>query len=200
MKLRKPSILVLNWVSACLSFFLSASTAATFFFTAPNCTTTLISLEPCALNAEYQHFIPSCSISYWGLLKCLYFVDTTETGGRGWKEAQRQGEDRVNLRLTLLSHTFYRYRYRPDNKKHWQGFAKYGIWVPGMLSMQANWVKNSSKKGTDNFLVLLLQVVRWKRAWKCRLQEAQRERERLVSGYTLRGVLLLLLLPSNMPI
>jgi len=60
MKLRNPSILVVNWVSSCLSFLLSASTestAATYIFTAPICTTTIISLEPCALNAEYQHFI-----------------------------------------------------------------------------------------------------------------------------------------------
>ncbi len=39
------------------SFFLIASTAATYIFTAPNCTTTVIGLEPCALNAEYQHFV-----------------------------------------------------------------------------------------------------------------------------------------------
>jgi hypothetical protein len=57
MKLRKPSILVVSRVSSCLSFFLSASTAATYIFTAPNCTSTIISLEPCALNAEFQHFI-----------------------------------------------------------------------------------------------------------------------------------------------
>jgi len=53
MKLRKPSISVVNWVSSCLSFFLSASTAAAYIFTAPNCTTSIISLERCALNAEY---------------------------------------------------------------------------------------------------------------------------------------------------
>jgi hypothetical protein len=35
----------------------SASTAATYIFTAPTCTTTIITLEPCALNAEFQHFI-----------------------------------------------------------------------------------------------------------------------------------------------
>jgi hypothetical protein len=34
-KLRKPSVLVVNWVSSCLSLFLSASTAATYIFTAP---------------------------------------------------------------------------------------------------------------------------------------------------------------------
>jgi hypothetical protein len=50
MKLRKQSILVVNWVSSCLSFFLNASTA-------PNCTSSIISLKPCALNAEFQHFI-----------------------------------------------------------------------------------------------------------------------------------------------
>jgi hypothetical protein len=32
-------------------------------FTA-NCTTTIISLEPCALNDEFLHLILSCSISY----------------------------------------------------------------------------------------------------------------------------------------
>ncbi len=46
-----------NWVSYRLSSFLSASTAATYIFTAPNSTTTIVSLEPCALNAEFQHFI-----------------------------------------------------------------------------------------------------------------------------------------------
>jgi hypothetical protein len=56
MKLRKPSILVINWVSSCLSLFLSASTAATYIFTAPNYTTIIFTLEPCALNSEYQHF------------------------------------------------------------------------------------------------------------------------------------------------
>jgi hypothetical protein len=30
---------------------------ATYIFTAPTCTTTIISLKPSALNAEYQHFI-----------------------------------------------------------------------------------------------------------------------------------------------
>jgi hypothetical protein len=94
MKLRKISILVVNWVSSCLSFFLSASTAATYIFTAHNGTTTIISLEPCAL-----------AFSNWYLLKCLYFGDTTERfpGDSGWKEAQRQGEDRITLQITLIN-------------------------------------------------------------------------------------------------
>ncbi len=57
LKFRKPSILVVHWVSSCLSFFLSASTAATYIFTALTCTISIISLEPCALNGEFQHFI-----------------------------------------------------------------------------------------------------------------------------------------------
>ncbi len=56
-KLVFPPILVVNSVSSCLSFFLSASTAATYIFTALTCTTTTITLDPCALNAEFQHFI-----------------------------------------------------------------------------------------------------------------------------------------------
>jgi hypothetical protein len=72
LKLRKPSILVVNWVSSSISFFLSASNVATYIFTALTSTTTIISLEPC------------------------------ERGDRGWKETQRQGEDRVTLWITLL--------------------------------------------------------------------------------------------------
>ncbi len=49
-KLVFPPILVINWVSSCLSFSLSASSAATYIFTAPTCTVTIISLE-------FQHFI-----------------------------------------------------------------------------------------------------------------------------------------------
>jgi len=102
MKLRIPSILVINSVSSYPSFFLSASTAATYIFTSPNCITIIISLGPCALNAEFQRFILSCSISYWDLIKYLYFADTTERGDRGWKEAQRQGEVRVTSRITIF--------------------------------------------------------------------------------------------------
>jgi len=40
----------------------------------------------------------SISISYWNLLKCFYFANTTEREYRRWKEAQRQGEERVTLR------------------------------------------------------------------------------------------------------
>jgi len=105
MNLRKPSILVVNWVSSYLSFFLSATTAATYIFTAANCTTTIISLEPCPLNAEYDHFILSCSISYWDLLKCkIYFPDTAERGFRGWKEAQTQGYFTDNCSNLMFLH------------------------------------------------------------------------------------------------
>ncbi len=41
-----------------LSIFLSASTASNCTFTAPTCPTTTITLEPCALNAKFPHFIP----------------------------------------------------------------------------------------------------------------------------------------------
>jgi hypothetical protein len=49
--------LVVNWVSSCLSFSMSASTAATYIFIAPNCTTTIIGIEPRALNAGFQRFV-----------------------------------------------------------------------------------------------------------------------------------------------
>jgi hypothetical protein len=51
---------------------LSASTAATYVFTALTCTTTIITLEPCALNAESQDFT-----------KFPYFADLTQRGDSG---------------------------------------------------------------------------------------------------------------------
>jgi hypothetical protein len=49
----------------------------------------------------------SISNSYEDLLKCLYFVDTIEIGDRGWKEAQRHGEDEVTLWVILLFWNVY---------------------------------------------------------------------------------------------
>jgi len=49
---------VVNWNSSCVSFFRSACIAATYIFTAPTCTTTIIILESRAIIAEFQHFIP----------------------------------------------------------------------------------------------------------------------------------------------
>jgi len=72
------------------------------YFPCSTSTTTILSLETCASNAEFEHFVLRCSISYWDLIKCPYFADTTERGDGGWKEAQTQGEDRVTLRITLL--------------------------------------------------------------------------------------------------
>jgi hypothetical protein len=50
-------------------------------------------LEPCALNAETP---------YPNLIKFPYFADLTQRGDRGWKEAPRQGEDKMNLKKTLV--------------------------------------------------------------------------------------------------
>jgi hypothetical protein len=44
----------------------------------------------------------SFSSLYWDLIKFPYFVDTIEREDRRWKQAQRQGEDRVTLVITLL--------------------------------------------------------------------------------------------------
>jgi hypothetical protein len=47
---------------------MSASIDATYIFTAPSCTTTIITLEPCALNAEFQHFILRFNKNFLSLL------------------------------------------------------------------------------------------------------------------------------------
>jgi len=50
----------------------------------------------------------SFSISYWDLIKFPYFADTTERGDTDWKHAQREGEDRVSLPITLMFHQITR--------------------------------------------------------------------------------------------
>jgi hypothetical protein len=72
-------------------------------FHSSNFRSTIISLEPCALNAEFQDFI--LRFNKMSLLRD--FADTIEREDRGWKEAQREGEDRVTLRITLLSYVYF---------------------------------------------------------------------------------------------
>ncbi len=66
MKLKKPSefhpVFPFSWAPPLLLHII---------FIAPNCRTTIISLEPCALNA--------------GVFSISYFADTTESGYRGVK-------------------------------------------------------------------------------------------------------------------
>jgi len=73
----------------------------TFIFFAPTCTTTIITLEPCALNAEFQDFI-------LGFNKLPYFANITESGDRRRKEAQRQGDctDNSNNHIFTLNIVF----------------------------------------------------------------------------------------------
>ncbi len=52
-----PNIQLLHPLFIPSFLFLNASTPATDIFTAPTCTTTIITLQPCALNAEFQHVI-----------------------------------------------------------------------------------------------------------------------------------------------
>ncbi len=77
--------------------FLFLCTAATYIFTAPSCTTTIITLERCALKAEFQHFTPRFDkIS----LLCRYHW---KIGDRGRKQRRYRVKQRVTLPITLLS-------------------------------------------------------------------------------------------------
>ncbi len=83
-----PPTLMLNWVSFPLSFFLSSSTvAATYIFTPPTCTTSIITLPTLSLNAEFQYFIQR-------------FNKISLLLGHHWKRGEWVKE-RVTLRLTL---------------------------------------------------------------------------------------------------
>jgi hypothetical protein len=71
---------------------MSASTAATYIFTAPTCTTTIVTLEPCALNAEFQHFILRFN-------KKFLLSFTTERGDSG----EREGDFTHNFNVWKMS-------------------------------------------------------------------------------------------------
>jgi hypothetical protein len=47
-------------------------------------------------------------------------VDTTERGEKGWQEAQRQGEDRVTLQITLLP----QFEVHPQVSWNWTCFVQ----------------------------------------------------------------------------
>jgi len=92
---------MVNWVSSPLSFFLSTSTAATNIFTAPTCTTTIVTLKPRALNAEFQHFIlrfNKISLLCGYHWKRKYRVNAEETGG----EREDDFTDNFNIRLIII--------------------------------------------------------------------------------------------------
>ncbi len=66
------------------------------------CKATIISLEPCALNADFQRFIPSFS-----KISLLYGYPWKK--GLGWKESQRQGDITNNFSIyTCTSQNIYR--------------------------------------------------------------------------------------------
>jgi hypothetical protein len=75
------------------------------FSLVPTSNSTIISLEPCALNADFQHFIPK-------LNKISLFYGYPWKKGLGWKEAQRQGEFTNNYSVCI-------YTYMPSNHLHW---------------------------------------------------------------------------------
>jgi hypothetical protein len=83
----------------CVSSFFSASTVPAYIFTALTSKATIISLEPCALNADFQHFIPRSN-------KIFLTLWYTWKKGLEWKEAQRQGD---------FTKKFSIYTYMPQN-------------------------------------------------------------------------------------
>jgi hypothetical protein len=138
--------LAVNWISSCFdpSFLFSwaPSLLLHIFFNAPTCTTTTITLEPCALNAEFQHVRPR--FNKLSLLCGLI---------GGWKQAQRQGEDRVTLMKTLIPWQF----------SHWNieilqqfFFQKTNIFVEENIESSRIFVL--SKWNFRNWLIIILHV------------------------------------------
>ncbi len=67
---------------------MSVSTIVTYIFIVLTCTTIIITLEPCALNVEFQHFIGKFN-------KISYFVDTTNLRLKEGFGGERRLENKV---------------------------------------------------------------------------------------------------------
>jgi hypothetical protein len=72
-------------------------------------------LEPCAFNAEFQHFIPS------------YFAELTQRGDMGWKEAQRQDDFTENSNKYIANNASQSGNARINAKGAWHLEATRGI-------------------------------------------------------------------------
>ncbi len=93
---KKKKIRIKGWVDLRFCGELSFTS-----ITAPTCKATIISLEPCALNADFQHFIPRFN-------KNFCFMDTPERRVGG--ERRPKGRDFTN--------NFSIYTYTPQNITH----------------------------------------------------------------------------------
>jgi len=69
---------ILSFVYPEHPFILSALNAATYIFTGPTYSSTIITFNPFTLNAEFQHFIKRFN-------KFHHFADATERGDKGLK-------------------------------------------------------------------------------------------------------------------
>jgi hypothetical protein len=112
-----------NWVSSPLSFFLSASTTAAYIFTAPTRTTTIISLEPRALNVEFQHFMLRFNkIS----LLCGYHWKSGEVVKAERIGGEREGgiRDNFNLLWHFVTHLLHVHvmQYNLNFGMYWSSF------------------------------------------------------------------------------
>ncbi len=115
LKLRKPSILMVPEFHAVFLFFWTSPLLLNRFSLPPTCTSTIIPLEPCALNAEIQHFVLSFSILYWDLIKLPHFTDTTKRGVRGVKGGPKTRVKTADI-STLHQISFI---YLSQSQKHW---------------------------------------------------------------------------------
>jgi hypothetical protein len=75
---------------------MSACTAAAYTFTVPTCTT-IIALEPCALNAEFQHFIPRFN-------KISLLCRPLKEGIGGEREGDVKDKSNVSKSLAIENH------------------------------------------------------------------------------------------------
>jgi hypothetical protein len=71
-----------------------------YIFNSQTCTIIIITLEPCALKVEFQHFILKFNI------RKLFLANTIERGDKGWKKAQKHSENRVTLWIDLICDFF----------------------------------------------------------------------------------------------
>ncbi len=117
-------------------FFFSASTVTANIFTAPACKATIISLEPYALNADFQHFIPKFNKIF---LLYGYPFERRSFGG------ERRPKDKVTLQIIFV---FRLTCPKTFTRGHVSVFDKYLYWpcVRVFKKKHCNWIGVGVKK------------------------------------------------------
>jgi len=103
---------------------------------------TMITLEPLCTECEFQHFI----LRFNKIYIYIYLADTTEREDKGWKHAQRQGEDTVTLEGKKNLYQFYQREFSRVVKPTWTYYFMF-VRVCMLLLKTLEFISSSARFG-----------------------------------------------------